>query len=220
MHTLTLIICATLAWESHGAEASTATQISVRVIFDNVTVQTNSENATRFTGAEIAGEPGLPGLPSVVIRVLLPPDANLLSAVAQIEDAVIENVPGKWNVPPYPPAATVGGKPVWPADAEIKDGLNVRAYSTSEYQPSSFLGLVKGHPLHEWKILLTRIYPFRYNPVTKQMQRLTTCSLKVSFNKDPSGSRLKAGSSPAEERTRQRVRTSVINFDSVADQYR
>ncbi len=207
-----------LAVPSSAVEAeNTTAEIEVPLPLETFTVQADDVGLARFTGGDLGGEPGLPGLPSIVFRVLLPPNADLRSAQAQLEKTEIEDTTGKWDVPPYPPAAHVGGQPVWPKGVEIQEGRNVQAYSTNAFQPPSFLGLVKGHPVREWKVLLVRINPFRHNPVTQQLQRLRAATLVVSFKTVPAGAQ---APSVIPAHTRQRMRESIINFDAAADQYK
>lgn len=202
------------------ADEGTTEEIAVRLPLETFAVRADEEDGARFTGGDFGGAPGLPGLPSVVFRVLLPPNTDLRSAHARLEKTEIEDVAGKWNVPPYPPAAHVVGEPIWPKGVEIREGRNVQAYSTNAFQPQSFLGLVKGHPVREWKILLVRIYPFRHNPVTQQIQKLRTANLIVSFKTTAAGTEIKQAASASTARIRQRIRESTVNFDVIAEQYK
>jgi len=167
----------------------------------------------------VANEPGSPGMPTVVTRVLLPPNADLRSAKVEMEESKQSRLPGKWDVIPRAAVAPVGGQAVWPKGARMERGMNLNVYEKDAYQPSSFIGLVKGQPFAEWRVLLVRMSPYRYNPVTRQLQRLENCTLKVSYDRDAETKRIKRDTSGRGMRRRVQLKKNVANFTTAANEY-
>lgn len=192
---------------------------TVDLDFSKVTVEKNEDGVAVFSGAEVVGEPGSPGLPSVVTRILLPPDADLRTARVKIEQEKQYVLPTQWDVIPRAALAPVGGQPVWPKDARIYRGMNLNVYEKNAYLPDAFIGLVKGQPFGKWRVLLVRMYPYRYNPVTKQLQRLEVCTLRVTYDRDPSARQLRKDLSARGARRRAQIKKNVVNFATAVGEY-
>ncbi|MBN2132281.1 MAG: hypothetical protein JW741_22460, partial [Sedimentisphaerales bacterium] len=124
-----------------------------------------------------------------------------------------------WDVIPRAALAPVGGQPVWPDDARIYRGMNLNVYERDVYIPESFIGLVKGQPFGKWRVLLVRISPYRYNPVSKQLQRLEACTLRITYERAKTGSQITKDTSPRGTRRRAQIKKNVVNFTTAVGEY-
>ncbi|HPA20156.1 MAG TPA: C25 family peptidase propeptide domain-containing protein, partial [Verrucomicrobiae bacterium] len=187
----------------------------------DVPVARGNSGEAVFAGVNPVGEPGTPALPRQTIEVLLPPTALPRSVTVTIEGATVEDVPGQWEVAPAPPVgvSAAPGGPIWSPGRHIVNGRDVDAYGKNAFVRDSFVGRTVAGQLREWRLVEIEIFPYRYNPVTKRLQRLKTARIVVRFNRQSSGRRDITRARTLASSARQDVRGRVVNFDEVSASY-
>ena len=190
----------------------------VRAHLADFGIVSNGLDIAVFSGAWTAGEAGQPSLPYVTVGFLLPPNADLSARTAVLVEDTVEDVPGEWDVLPEPPPAS-GTNLLWPSGVEIVDGRDVAAYSTNAFMPaSSLVTFTTGHA-REWKLGDVRIFPYRYNPVTKRLRRIVQGRLVVTYDRIygmVKGSSVNPGMAAM---FRQMAHDHSVNFDDVVGEY-
>ena len=134
-------------------------------------------------------ETGQPQIPFQVIRLLLPPDADLSSVTAKIT-ADYSTIEGTCDVAPTPPLGSWDEQGneivIWPTKANIVDGYDMDIYSAKEYWPPVEAKIINVGQLRAYKLAEVAVPLFRYNPVTYQLQKLQSADIDVLADQDPS----------------------------------
>ena len=117
------------------------------------------------------------------------------------------------------PAATLGGDFIWPVNVRLSNGKSVETYENDSYFPSSFLGHLSTGTLRQWKLVEVEVFPYRYNPVRKELVKLTQGQLVVRFTETAGTRPLWSKASPLSLRMRDVVKSMVTNFDNVVAEY-
>jgi len=133
------------------------------------------------------GSPGDPQLPYKLIRVLVPPDADLETVQAQLISGDWEQLPGEYEIAPAPPAAAsapvidfCGKDP-----AVIVDGKDTAIYGKNAYFPAEPVEVVSVGLFRQWKLVEYRVWLAAYNPVKKKMRVLRNISTNLSVQPLP-----------------------------------
>lgn len=187
-----------------------------------VTVGTDGESGRAvFTGKDIAlvGQAGAPALPVLSFKVLLPPNANLKSVTATLENVTEHVLPEQHDVAPMPPVIS-RGVPLLPKGVELKDGRSNIAYARDEYTPNRFIGLVLPGQMREWRFVEIEFKPYRYNPVSKKLRKLTAGQLAVAFSRNPEERIMRTRSKRIADLIEQNIKRSVVNFPEASPAYR
>lgn len=167
---------------------------------------------------------GEPSLPYQLVRVLLPPDADLSNVTARLQGKVFEEVLGEWVVRPMPPKGTCteeGPVTIWPEGKTVVDQRDVAIYGRDAFYPAEVIYSVGTGVVRKYKIADVFLCLFRYNPVTGILLRLTYAELVVSFQRAPS--LLHAPESVfgvADPIGEEMVSEMTVNFHQVAPHYR
>jgi len=131
---------------------------------------------------ELAGypalvNPGMPRVPRVVERVLIPAGADAVSA----ELVAVEwtTVPGRHNLAPAQPDVPLPmpGKtfnlPNYAPDAAV--------YSTNAFYPTSSIRVLDAGTLGGYRIAGVELLPVRFNPVTGELQLATRMEYRLTY---------------------------------------
>jgi len=188
--------------------------ISESVSFGSISVK-QAGSSVVFEGAGVRGEPGSPELPFVCYTYLLPPDADLDNVTASLEGVTEEILPGIFDVKPALPP-TANGEIIYPAGLRIVNGKNSAVYNTNAFFPQTCIGEVITGKLDEYKLVDVYVHPFRYNPVTKQLKKITGGTLVVTTQKARTVSSFPYG---VAERYSQKVQQLVRNYSKAASLY-
>jgi len=150
---------------------------------------TKAAPITALTGSPYGARPGEPLLAYSVVRVLLPAGANLNSLQAGLTDAVWHDLPGQYEIPPAPPAATWdAGKYVF--DWAGKDpslivaGRDTSVYNKDEFFPKQPVEVVSVGQFRQLKFVRLRIWTSAYNPVRKKLRLLAGATAEISVAPD------------------------------------
>jgi hypothetical protein len=198
------------------------TEISVPVPCSSVTVILDDQGYAEFSGEGIQylSQVGEPALPSEVIKVLLPPYADLSTVSVTLEGKVMEALSGVWEVLPTPPDVTSTGHTAWPQDRVFDDqGRDVIAYSQDLF-PMGLTGTISTGQMRQWLLADIPVALFQYDPRQRRLYRLTYAELVVTFQpsrelratteREPSG---------VDRIGEERVRRITVNFEEVAPTY-
>jgi len=136
------------------------------------------------------GEPGDPMLPYNLVRLLVPPDADLATAVAKLVSGDWEDLPGEYDIAPAPPAAISDtDKPVisWGTKDEsiIINGRDSTIYGTDAYFPAKATQIVSVGQFRQWKLVEFRVWMAAYNPVKKKVRILRDAAATLSVQRLP-----------------------------------
>ena len=132
----------------------------------------------------IVASPGDPALPFRDINVILPPNADIASVRAELQNAQTGIVGGTHDIAPAPPAATVVDGQViydWGPGKQIESGRNVLVYGKDELYPANNVEVVEVGNMRKWRIAKVRYYPYRYNPVSGQLLFTSGRDIAVSY---------------------------------------
>jgi fibronectin type 3 domain-containing protein len=155
-------------------------QFSVTMPYKQVTVQ-NVNGEAKFSGAQIVGVPGQPALPTYTVTFLLPPDADVSSVTASINNSIDQELSGQYNVAPNRPIPGPDGKITWPKGMIVVDGKDMAVYGKNAFTMSSYQGRVETGMMYQYKLVDIQIYPYKYNPVTKKLRMISGGTLSVTF---------------------------------------
>ncbi len=193
--------------------------MSVALPASGVTPQRQADGTCRFAGNGIqqAARPGEPDIPVQVVTVLLPPDADLTTVKAAIPGYGWTAIEGEWVVSPASPLAAgdCGASGVPPADGTPADGRDPDIYQESALYPSDPVSKVDVQVMRGWKMAQILYAPFAYNPVEKQIYRLSGSSIEVTFERTSAG----ADSSGVDLTAAAIVREAAVNYSAVAAEY-
>jgi len=186
-----------------------------------VTLSKSSAGGAVFSGAPLWPVPGEPALPCHTVVVLLPPEADPRSVRVGITGEVLAAVPGTWDVEPAPPefVADEPGKPLYPAGRVISRGRDVAIYSRNAFQPASVVSLATSAQLREYRLAEVTLFPYRYNPVTGELQRLVQAELVVTYSAEAGSLTAARSRGRPAERARALLAQQAINFEAMAPAY-
>jgi hypothetical protein len=155
---------------------------------------TKAATITALTGSAYGARPGEPLLAYSFVRLLLPPDADMDSLQAALTDADWQDLPGQYEIPPAPPAATWdSGKYLF--DWAQKDqslivaGRDTSVYNKDEFFPKQPVEVVSVGQFRQLKFASLRIWTSAYNPVQKRLRILTGATAEVSVDPAPGSAR-------------------------------
>jgi len=71
---------------------------------ERVTVSVGDDGFAKFGGSEVQylSDTGEPAIPYMIVRTLLPPEADPATAVAAVKNRRFEEQPGTWQIRPTP----------------------------------------------------------------------------------------------------------------------
>ena len=139
-----------------------------------------------LTAADFASvsSPGDPALPFKEIRIILPPNADPSAVSANLTGDSRAALSCDAEIAPAPPMVTyVDGHEVqdWGRPKQIENGRNMLVYGADAFYPARSVELVDVGNLRKWRIATVRYYPFRYNPVTRTLERTTGGEVCISL---------------------------------------
>jgi len=170
-------------------------------------------------------EAGEPDIPWQVVRVLLPPQAEMNDWTLYVEGRY-ELIEGSWEIQPKAPLGTWDpeGNPIflWPEGRLIADGYDVDIYRRDAFWPQEGYRLVHQGRLEDWQFVEAAIPLVQYNPVTGQVKELQGADVWVDWNRQVKGREIQAGYAGRKidvRRGRERARALAINFAAAAADY-
>lgn len=136
------------------------------------------------------GRPGDPMLPYKLVRLLVPPDANLATAKAELVSGNWEELPGEHEVAPVPPAASWDGEKTllsWGTKdtSVIINSRDSTIYSKDAYFPGEPVQLACVGLFRQWKLVEFSVCLAAYNPVKRKVRVLRDARVVLSVEKLP-----------------------------------
>lgn len=168
---------------------------------------------------QFPGQTGEPNLPYRVMKILLPPDAELDTVSVVLENVVETSVGGLWDVSPVPPMATWDGEKVveaWPEGQIFEEGRDVEVYGADFSFPLDRTLPARVGEVRGWKVVDVPVALFRYNPVTRQLLQLEEAEVVVDYSV-PEGKSAVSGTFGSD--VPDHVRDLLVNYDEVASAY-
>jgi hypothetical protein len=145
----------------------------------------NVKGAAVFGPCNYMTFPGRPRLPVDVVEFLLPEDVDPTSVRAVIKDAREETLDGQWTVAPAGPLTLFGPKRVTYTPVPLKDGKDPSVYSRNSFFPASTLGRTVTGSMRIFNLAQIEVFPYRYNPVTGRLRRVSGGTLVLQFARRP-----------------------------------
>ena len=192
--------------------ASTSTELPTK----NVTFVVEADTV-EFSGATLSNNPGKPALPHYSITFLLPPNTDLSSVTATIvnvQDSLTDG--GLFVNSAQPP--TVRGEVFWPEDLAIVNGKDIAVYNTDAFYPESFLSKKSSGAMGDYILYEVEVYPYQYNPVTKELNKLIGGSLEIEYESKVSAN--SGVSHKINQSLKDAAKELAINYDDVATKYK
>lgn len=126
--------------------------------------------------------PGDPMLPSAYnVRFILPDSTDLSSVVVSLNNLNEEELAGTYEVNPTPEIEGQDGL-YYPPNATIVDGKNTAIYSDDSFFPSSYIKKRETGQFRTTKIIDIKIHPYRYNPITKKLKKISSSELTITYD--------------------------------------
>ena len=140
-----------------------------------------------MSGCGSVSSPGTPALPLKVYQVALPPDVVWDSVSVSVVEKTEESVAGDYNIAPAPPVRVLDGEGDWEwGDAtNVVNGKDMDIYGQNAFWPAVSADLHGKAQMRKWKFVNVAFYPFKYNPVTKQLVLCKSASVKIEMTRDP-----------------------------------
>ncbi len=214
-----LIVAVVHIGAAGGRAAARTSAISVALPGCVVTPERLADGTCRFAGNDAtqrSGRAGDPDVPAQAVTILLPPDADAATVRAAIPGHGWTAIDGQWDIPPLPPLAPDDCGDPSPAPAAPQDpaGPGVPgAYGVDALYPSDPVRQVDVQEMRGWKMATVLFSPYAYNPVTRQVYRLSGDTIEVSFQRTASNS------DGVDLGAAAKIKRAVVNFSAVASLY-
>lgn len=178
------------------------TQVNARVKIlytqNEITIHYNSESSDNFsaylegikkngTRYYIHTDPGNPGLPFERIPVVLPPECELPTLKLVIRRLNLEPLGGEYAVPPSPPYTVLmrnfSERALWGNNKIIDErGKNKLVYECNSLYPEQPVRILNYGTMGPFRIARLCVFPFLYNPQTRQLHKIKECEFILKFN--------------------------------------
>ncbi len=144
----------------------------------NDIVPTINDNVASFSESTWFGYDGEPALPMYSLTFIIPDGASVESVV--IENPVFETTP----YIEVPEKVADLEFPNYRPDALIEEGKNIDIYNNNAFYPPTHIGQSSEGIKKGIHLLKIPIFPYMYNPVTKELRHLVSGNLKVLVSGD------------------------------------
>jgi len=203
-----------------------AEEVNVKLPLERVTVSVDDDGFAKFGGSEVQylSDTGEPAIPYMIVRIVLPPEADPATAVAAVKNRRFEEQPGTWQIRPTPTVATrIHGKEVvaWPAGRTFSEGKDPAIYEQEGLFPRDPVAGVTSGKLRQWQIVEVAVAAFQYEPLTGRLYRLAKGKLVVNFR--PKSTLLTGGETQAllaDDVADDQVKRLTVNYAAMAPRYR
>lgn len=142
----------------------------------------------RADGYASISSPGDPALPYKEVHIVLPPSADPESVSVRLSGVARRIAQTECDVPPAPPlAASTEDRVVheWGRNKTIRNNRNILVYQKPAYYPAINVELASIGVLRTWQIATVRYYPYRYHPVRRILEEVTSANILVSYRTSP-----------------------------------
>ena len=203
--------------------ATFAGNITIVTESQNILVKTNtvnietvdSEATLNCKDTQIVSQSGEPAIPSKIIKILLPPDADLSTVTCVVQSTDYEPLEGALDIKPVPGMGTrIDGAEVilWPEGKKIVNGKDVAIYEANALWPRKSAGIVSAGKLRNFKIVEIAVPLAVCSPADKKLWLLTDAVVCIEFERT-------ARIDPVDTLGQKRTKNMVVNFGQYADEY-
>ena len=201
-----------------------ADEIRIPIPSEAINVITGADQKAEFSGEalQFLGLSGEPQLPYHVMKVLLPPDADLASINVTIENQQMQQLAGDWNIRPIPPRAMcndVESNLIWPPGKIIFNGKDTEIYGTKALYPSTLVKRKLPGQMRQWQLVDIAIAAFQYNPVEKSLFKLEQGEIVINFTPKLSIKSFLTPTDTGGELVQNALKRLTINFDDISPFY-
>ncbi|MBC8492091.1 MAG: hypothetical protein H8D42_05980, partial [Candidatus Marinimicrobia bacterium] len=147
---------------------------------------------------------GLPALPIVAEMAAIPGTKNVKASITKTSTAILEG----YHVIPFQ-------TPTKDDNPSTNFDIDRAMYSTNAWYPEVTVNLGEIGILRDLRIVPVRVNPFRYNPVTGQLEVATSMTVKLEYYGHSDQS---VKTTPVTELTpdwMEKYRSTVVNFDNL-----
>ena len=144
---------------------------------DNVTLS--------MEGYDTYMSPGDPMIPVRLMRIALPPDADLDSVAISYSVLASSVLDGAYSVAPAPPMAAWDGTRTiidWGEGKDIVDGYNLNVYSLDAFFVAEAVVPASYSQMRKWKMAQFSFYPVQYNPVTGKLRGIDRVKIDITYD--------------------------------------
>ncbi len=180
-----VILAASSAW---GTSSRGGVELEIETGEPLVRTIAGGETRVVLEGAARSAVTGEPDLPSLTVRIAVPPGALADSIRAEVRPLEVERISVEKEVRPAPPAAYIGsGELYWGPRAELlRDGRDFRIYESDDLFPASwgFAPATLGG-LRRYRFATVTVHPVRYRPASGELLYASELRVKVTYEKEP-----------------------------------
>lgn len=150
--------------------------------FNSLTI-TEKNGCAGFNTNLDYSSPGKPHIPRKTVSVRLPADADVSSISVSLNDIREVTLPDKFTIKPTPPFFTYSEQ-IWPEGYVYINGKDIAVYNSKAFYPGRYYGGYRIGKQRNTIILDITIFPFQYNPVTREVEKLISGTLNITYNKN------------------------------------
>ncbi|MDY6911786.1 MAG: Ig-like domain-containing protein [Chloroflexota bacterium] len=185
-----MAVVAPAAFAAPPEAAGKSGEISIPLSRPDIGLQRADDGLCKFTAPDLyqMGETGSPAVPYRSVTVLLPPNADMSTVSARIEQPAWERIAGEFEVAPVPPAATRDGDKevvIWPEGINIVAGKNLDIYNANTLYPTNPIAVVDTITVRHWQMAQVYYAACSYSPVEKALYQLSDGVIRIAFERDP-----------------------------------
>lgn len=163
-------------------------RIIIDIPFEEIFTYKNTEGYTCFKGENIQfiNKTGEPKLPSKVIKVLLPPEADMNTVTVSLKNERFEIFSEDCLILPTHPLVAKDGDKEIVLSRENKSLINGRdtvIYNHNTAFPQNVIGNISKGMMRKWKIIDIPVSLFKYNPITRKLYNLNNGQLYINYLK-------------------------------------
>ncbi len=204
--------------------AATASDGSLSVTIESGALNINPAGdyvALSMDGYDTRMSPGDPMLPLRVVRMALPPDADLDTVTVSHSVLAARVLDSTYSVAPAPPMATWEGTQTiidWGEGKDIVDGRNMNVYGSDAFFVAESVKPEPYSRLRKWKMARFFFYPVQYNPVTGKLRVIDSVKVDITYDLE-SEAKSALNSSSADDGMEAAASLLIDNYDQAKPWY-
>jgi len=149
----------------------------------------NGLDVISLPGFSSGGLPGAPALPSKLLYYAIPPDADPATVQIIVTSSQVQEVIGKYDIAPVQILVRQGSEPTQQSERPIpplaqeslSNGKLESIYETDAFYPGVPVKLERVLQMRRWRFVSLVFTPLQYNPVSKQVQLITSVDVRIGF---------------------------------------
>lgn len=184
---IVLFLSAIFIPQSYGSKLKVDIESQITEVDFNVDVVPTRSGKKLFDCNDVQwiSRSGEPQIPYKIVTVLLPPDIDGKTVIAEAK-VKYKKIKGEYRVDPVPPLATWDGEKTiikWPKGKKIEDGKDVAIYNKNQFWPKKQIFLTQVGKLRQYNLAQIAIPLVQYNPVKKEIRKITDTDISIKYKK-------------------------------------